>query len=120
MWFPISTETGSSGGGSGTIFKVIHGTRPTTADPGTIWVNNGVKDSSQDVAIATSAPTSALKNFDGVVLILEPGTPTPGNGTRITEHLYLRLSDTLVVSAGALLTKVYGQWKIMCYDGVWR
>lgn len=118
MWFPISTETGSSGGGS--LLKVIHGTRPTKADPGTIWVNNGVRDSSQDVAIATSAPTSKLNNFDGVVLIINSSTPVPGNGTRITEHLYLSLSDTLVISSGTLLTKEYGQWKIMCYDGVWR
>ena len=118
MWFPISTDTGGSGGGS--LLKVIHGTRPETADPGTIWVNNGPKDSSQDVAIATSAPTSKIKNFDGVILIINPSTPVPDNGTRITEHLYLSLSDTLVVSSDTLLTKGYGQWKIMCYDGVWR
>lgn len=119
MWFPISTETGSSGGGS--LLKVIHGTRPAKADPGTIWVNNGVKDSSQDVAIATSAPTSKLNNFDGVVLIINSSTPVPDNGTRITEHLYLSLSDTLVVSSNGFLTKNRGtQWMIMCYDGVWR
>lgn len=106
--------------GQGSGLKVIRGTRPATADPGTIWVNNGVTDNSQDVAIATSAPTSALKNFDGVVLIINSSTPVPGNGTRITEHLYLSLSDTLVVSRGALLSKGSGQWKIMCYDGVWR
>ena len=107
--------------GQGSGLKVIHGTRPTKADPGTIWVNNGVTDSSQDVAIATSAPTSTLNNFDGVVLIIDPSTPVPGNGTRITEHLYLSLSDTLVVSRNGLLPKNRGtQWMIMCYDGVWR
>lgn len=110
----------NSGGSSGTALKVIRGTRPETADPGTIWVNNGVTDSSQDVAIATSAPTSKLKNFDGVVLVINSSTPVPGNGTRITEHLYLSLSNTLVVSSDTMLTKGPGQWKIMCYDGVWR
>ena len=109
-----------NGGNGGSALKVIHGTRPATADPGTIWVNNGVKDSSQDVAIATSAPTSKLNNFDGVVLIINSSTPVPDNATRITEHLYLSLSDTLVVSSHALLTKGPNQWKIMCYDGVWR
>ena len=110
-----------SGGGGGTAFKVIHGKRPATAEPGTIWVNNGVKDSSQDVAIATSAPASKLNNFDGVVLIINSSTPVPGNGTRITEHLYLSLSDTLVVSSKGFLTKNRGtQWMIMCYDGVWK
>ena len=108
--------------GQGSVaLKVISGARPATADPGTIWVNNGVKNSSQDVAIATSAPTSKLSNFDGVVLIINSSTPVPGNSTRITEHLYLSLSDTLVVSASGLLTKNRGtQWMIMCYDGVWR
>lgn len=114
---PVCCDNGGNGSGS---LKVIHGTRPATADPGTIWVNNGVKDSSQDVAIATSAPTSKLKNFDGVVLIINSSTPVPDNGTRITEHLYLSLSDTLVVSSDTLLTKGPNQWKIMCYDGVWR
>ena len=119
MLIPYKCKSGGSGGG-GTSLKVIHGTRPETADPGTIWVNNGPSDSSQDVAITTTAPTSQLVNFDGVVLVLSQYQLVPDKATRITEHLYLNLSDTLVVSAGKFLTKGYGQWKIMCYDGVWR
>ena len=67
MWFPISTETGSSGG----LRVVGSATKPATAEPGTIWVNNANYNRAGIIMVGRTTNPRSISGHSGYDVVLE-------------------------------------------------
>lgn len=118
MWFPISTGTGGSGGGSG--LKVVgSGTKPTTAEPGTIWVNDASYDGA-DLFIVPAGIAFTEHSGKSVVLTLSKVSQEPYSSFReVADGLWLNISVVCKLNGNLLSIFPTNGWDVRIADGSW-
>lgn len=115
MWFPISTENG--------LRVVGSSTKPATAEPGTIWVNDANYNQAGIIIVGRTTNPRSISGHSGYDVVLEVVNDNSINYQNYTEivsglrvrspSLWLTFNDTIrKASAGT-------EWNIMMANGKW-
>lgn len=111
----------TSGGGSG--FNVVgSATKPTSAEPGTVWVNNSAYDKTELFIFGAPSSPGSFIGHTGICTMLRInafGTLQAASFREIVDGLWVHVIGVYTVSGATLTAVASGNWDVCLADGSW-